>query len=376
MQNRNLKILADENMPMVEAMFSGFGKVTRAPGRNLKAEDVANADVLLVRSITQVNAALLDNSSVIFVGTATIGTDHIDQNYLVQNGIGFSNAPGCNADAVVEYVLSCIYALAEKHGFDPKQRTYGIIGVGNVGGRLEKRFKRLGFKVLLNDPPRAENEEGFVPLNELLEQADVICLHTPLIRDGKHPTQHLLSESELRVLKPGCLLINAGRGPAIDNQALLTVGEERPDLLYVLDVWEFEPAVNRKLAERCEIVSPHIAGYSLDGKIRGTYMLLEALCRFFNESVPQPLANYLPESDLPFIEQESRTPLSLMQLIYDPYADDQRLRETLGLESDEQRKAFDLLRKNYPVRREFGSMTVLPSDASGELAALGFQIAD
>lgn len=363
-------------MPMAEAIFSRFGEVKLCAGRGLSAEQLSDADVLLVRSITQVNKALLQGSRVQFVGTATIGTDHIDKTYLEDNDIAFANAPGCNADAVVEYVLSVIYQLAAKYQFAPKERTYGIIGVGNVGGRLQKRFEKLGFKVLLNDPPRAESESGFSDLDTLLEQADVLCLHTPLTLDGDHPTKHLLSTEQLQKLGENAIVINAGRGPVIDNTALLKVGQQRSDLLIALDVWEHEPAVNAELAALCEFVSPHIAGYSLDGKIRGTYMLYQALCKHLQVECEEPLTDFLPEAELSFKEQGSLAALELMALIYDPQVDDQLLRATLELPEAEQKLAFDQLRKQYRVRREFASLKVANSTNPKELSALGFQLAD
>lgn len=361
---------------MAEAIFSRFGEVRLCAGRGLSAEQLSDADVLLVRSITQVNKALLQGSQVQFVGTATIGTDHIDKAYLEDNDIAFANAPGCNADAVVEYVLSVIYQLAAKYQFDPKERTYGIIGVGNVGGRLQKRFEKLGFKVLLNDPPRAESEAGFSDLDTLLEQADVLCLHTPLTLDGDHPTKHLLSTEQLQTLRKNAIVINAGRGPVIDNTALLKVGQQRSDLLFALDVWEHEPEVNAELAARCEFVSPHIAGYSLDGKIRGTYMLYQALCKHLQVRCEEPLTDFLPEAELSFKEQGSLTALELMTLIYDPQVDDQLLRGTLELPEADQKLAFDQLRKQYRVRREFASLKVANATNPKELSALGFQLAD
>lgn len=376
MGNPKLKILADENMPMAEQIFSRFGEVTLLPGRNLSSADVIDQDVLLVRSITSVNQALLSGSKVQFVGTATIGTDHIDQAYLADNNIAFANAPGCNADAVVEYVLSVIYQLAAKYGFEPRSRIYGIIGVGNVGGRLHKRLDDLGFKVLLNDPPRAENEAGFVSLDCLLEQADVLCLHTPLTVKGKHPSKHLLSTAQLETLRHNAIVINAGRGPVIDNAALLAIGKKRDDLRLALDVWEHEPAVDAELAERCDFVSPHIAGYSLDGKIRGTYMLYQALCQHLGEECREGLAAFLPQAALSFQEQGSLTPLDLMTLIYNPQVDDQLLRATIELPKAEQKQAFDQLRKTYRVRREFASLSVASQKDQKELAALGFQLAD
>lgn len=375
MANTKLNILADENMPKVEAIFGQFGEVKRLPGREMTAADLADTDLLLVRSVTQVNQTLLDSSPVRFVGTATIGMDHIDQPYLQQRNIGFSNAPGCNADAVVDYVLSVIFLQAREQGFDPADRVYGIVGVGNVGGRLYQRLTDLGYQVLRNDPPRAEREPGFVDLDQLLEQADCLCLHTPLTREGVYPTQHLFAAPELAKLKPGTLLINAGRGPVIDNQALLARLSAEPDLTVALDVWEYEPAVSAELAKHCVQVSPHIAGYSLDGKIRGTFMLYQAFCQHLSIAPELTLEAFLPE--MPHATfAEGDDPLDLMLSVYDPRVDDQLLRETLHLPETEQKQAFDQLRKHYRLRREFSALKVAATEQQSQLRALGFQLAD
>ena len=363
-------------MPQAEAIFSRFGEVRLVPGRALSADDLDGIDVLLVRSITQVNEALLAKSAVQFVGTATIGTDHIDQTYLAEKNITFSNAPGCNADAVVEYVLSSLFLVAEHQGFDPKDRTYGIVGVGNVGGRLQQRLQALGYNVLLNDPPRAEQEEGFVGLNELLRKADVICLHTPLTTDGAYPTHHLLADAQLGRIRDDAIVINAGRGPVIDNKALLAIGKKRLGLTFILDVWEHEPAVDVELAQRCAIVSPHIAGYSFDGKIRGTYMLYQALCKHLGEPCVESLDEFLPKSELASVKHDEQTPLELMQKVYDPRIDDYMLREALKLPESEQKQAFDQLRKQYRIRREFSSLTVTGTETPEQLSSIGFKVAE
>ncbi|WP_292948795.1 MULTISPECIES: 4-phosphoerythronate dehydrogenase PdxB [unclassified Neptuniibacter] len=375
MLNRKLNILADENMPQVEAIFSRFGEVTLKNGREFSAEDLSEIDVLLVRSITQVNESLLGGSPVQFVGTATIGTDHIDHKCLQSREIAFSNAPGCNADAVVEYVLSNLLLIAEHQGFDPKDRTFGIVGVGNVGGRLQKRLQALGYKILLNDPLREKNEEDFVGLNEVLRKADVICLHTPLTDKGEHPTHHLISGSELARVKENAIIINAGRGPVIDNAALLQVGKKRLDLTFVLDVWEHEPLVDAELAERCAIVTPHIAGYSYDGKVRGTYMLYQALCKHLGEPCEKTLDDFLPVAELANVEQGELTPLELTQKVYDPRIDDYMLRQTLALPESEKKQAFDQLRKQYRIRREFASLSVSGATNPKQLEAIGFKLA-
>ncbi|WP_432473952.1 4-phosphoerythronate dehydrogenase PdxB [Amphritea sp. HPY] len=377
MNLKSLKIVADENIPAAELLFSGFGEVVRRPGRQLSATDVADADLLLVRSITPVNEALLAGSKVRFVGTATIGTDHIDQRYLQEKGISFASAPGCNADAVTEYVLSVLSLLAGEQGFKLQDKTLGIIGVGNVGGRLQARLEQIGVKLLLNDPPRQQSEGGeFCELHNLLQQADIICMHTPLVKGGDHPSLHLLNKSNLSLIKQGAILLNAGRGPVIDNQDLLEWHRQREDVTLVLDVWEHEPRVDAALAERVRIGTPHIAGYSLDGKIRGTYMLYHAFCAANGIEPQLTLGECLPQDNAPELELSGCVdPAKAIHQVYDPRQDDARFRDSL-LDQAEQPKQFDLLRKHYPVRREFAAVKlkgVTPgSGVAAQLTALGF----
>ncbi|MEH6577056.1 MAG: 4-phosphoerythronate dehydrogenase PdxB [Amphritea sp.] len=379
MKPTDLKIVADENIPAIEMLFSPFGEVIRRPGRHMSAADVQDADVLLVRSITKVNQALLADSKVNFVGTATIGTDHIDQDYLRGAGIGFSSAPGCNADAVTEYVISTLYLLAQEQGFELQDKVIGIIGVGNVGGRLQARLQRLGIKLLLNDPPRQQRDGGeFVTLDHLLRSADIICMHTPLVRQGDYPSFHLLNATNLPLLKTGAILLNAGRGPVIDNRALLTWHLQRSDVTLVLDVWEDEPVVDAGLAERVRIGTPHIAGYSLDGKIRGTYMLYLAFCERYALQPEFSLQQCLPAPEQPLIEMHQQdAAISAIHAVYSPLEDDQRFRESL-LDKAQQPINFDLLRKHYPVRREFMAMQVAgvsrASRLGQQLEALGFEL--
>ncbi|GGO81112.1 erythronate-4-phosphate dehydrogenase [Marinobacterium nitratireducens] len=379
MKHRTLNIVADENIPQLEALFGPLGSIRRLPGRDMSPDALVDADLLLVRSITRVDRALLEGSRVRFVGTATIGTDHVDLDYLAGRGIAFSSAPGCNADAVVEFVLTVLYQLASEQGFSLRDKTLGIIGVGNVGGRLQQRLERLGVRLLLNDPPRAAaSPEGFVTLDELLSQADIVSMHTPLISDGPYPTRHLLGSLQLAQLKRGAILLNAGRGGAIDNRALLDVARRRQDLTLVLDVWEHEPVVDPELAQRVRFCSPHIAGYSLDGKIRGTYMLYQAVRRLFGIGDAVAFESCVPEATIRMVDVSAQVePLELMRLLYDPFRDDRELRATLGLPEAERGQAFDRLRKNYPVRREFATLKVrgdLDESRARELAALGFSV--
>lgn len=378
-----LKIIADENIPALQALFAPLGELHTRPGRSICRDDLLDADILLVRSITPVNRALLEGTSVRFVGTATIGTDHVDLAALAELGIGFSSAPGCNADAVVEYVLSVLLHLAEEQGFDLWRRTVGIVGVGNVGSRLAARLQAMGITTLLCDPPRQRtlpvNEAAcFCSLEQLLNEADIVSLHTPLTRSGEDATWHLLQAKTLALLQPDAILINAGRGPVIDNQALLEIALQRDDLTLVLDVWENEPAVNLALAARVKIATPHIAGYSLEGKLRGTWMLYQAWCAFAGDLVQQSFEQLLPLAEVTEMRlTETSGLLPPVRILYDPFRDDRALRASLVAPEQQQQAAFDQLRKQYPIRREFSALTLrVSADQQFIFKALGFPVAD
>lgn len=366
-------IVADENIPLLDAFFEGFGEIRRVPGRSIDRATVAQADVLLVRSVTNVNRALLEGSKVRFVGTCTIGTDHLDLDYFQQAGITWSSAPGCNARGVVDYVLGSLLTLAEIEGVDLAARTYGVVGAGEVGGRLVKVLQGLGWNVLVCDPPRQTAEGGdFVSLEQVIEQCDVISLHTPLKKHGSGSTWHLFDKNRLNKLKPGAWLINASRGPVVDNAALRQVLLEREDLQAVLDVWEGEPEVDVALADLCVLATPHIAGYSLDGKQRGTAQIYQAYCDFLGQPASVSLNELLPK---PWLSQvtlhaDSNPAWTLAMLcrgVYDPRRDDADFRRSLVGSVTEQRAAFDVLRKQYPSRREIDGLQVRIEGESAEL---------
>ncbi|MFJ4545938.1 4-phosphoerythronate dehydrogenase PdxB [Pseudomonas sp. NPDC088885] len=369
-------IVADENIPLLDAFFAGFGEIRRVPGRSIDRATVEQADVLLVRSVTNVNRALLEGSKVRFVGTCTIGTDHLDLEYFNEAGITWSSAPGCNARGVVDYVLGSLMTLAEIEGVDLTKRTYGVIGAGEVGGRLINVLKGLGWNVKVCDPPRQAAEGGdYVSLEQIIEQCDVISLHTPLTRSGDGATWHLFDQQRLQQLKPGAWLINAARGPVVDNAALREVLLEREDLQAVLDVWEAEPEVDVELAELCVLATPHIAGYSLDGKQRGTAQIYQAYCEFIGQPANIQLSDLLPAPWLSEVSLHADSDPSwalamLCRGVYDPRRDDADFRRSLVGNVAEQRAAFDVLRKQYPVRREIEGLKVRIEGASPVLAKI------
>jgi len=391
-----MKIYFDENMPFAKEFFSELchlhcgidsaaelGELIPFSGRSLTAEQVADADVLLVRSITQVNEKLLHlNDKLSFVGSATIGMDHIDQSYLAKRNITFHSAPGCNAISVAEYVLSALVVLAERYLLNLSSLTVGIVGGGNTGSRLSEKLTALGIKHKICDPLLAERKDlakrtaeidsrDYVSLDEALA-CDVISLHVPKIEGGEHPTYKLLNLENLAKLREDQILISACRGDVIDNHALLALKKSGHGLKVVLDVWQGEPEVLEALIPYTEIATAHIAGYSLEGKARGSEMLYQALCKQLNVEAKYKLKNFLPSASIPAIEidQDFNQILlnQLVKMVYDVRRDDAIFRQQLFVQG------FDSLRKNYPVRREFSAVTVTlsPNAMSDVPHRLGF----
>ena len=375
-----MKILADENIPHVVSAFSTIGHVQTIEGRIITPKDLKNIDILLVRSVTKVDKQLLKGSSVRFVGTATIGFDHIDLGYLKQNDIGFASAPGCNANSAAEYVLSTLLVLGQQHNFKLRDKTVGIIGCGNVGSNVLQKLQALGVRCLVNDPPLQEaqnNQDAFVDL-EIALQADIVTLHVPLEKTGLYPTYHLVNRHFLNQLKDDAILLNISRGDVVDEADLMYSLINRPNLTIALDVWPHEPAINPLLVQKTAIATPHIAGYSLDGKLRGTEMLYTAVCQYFQYKATWQAKDYLPAamvSELHFSESASDTDILLMAITacYDVRRDDVLLRQMLKQANPA--AYFDYLRKNYPARREFSSLKlVLPNKTmlAEKLNMLGF----
>jgi len=370
-----MNIYHDENMPFAKEFFGDLGTLHPFSGRDLTADMVGNADVLLVRSITKVNEKLLaKNKPLLFVGTATIGVDHIDQAYLRDRSVPFYSAPGCNAISVAEYVLSALVIMSERYLIDLFSLKVGIVGAGNTGTRLSEKLTALGISYVMCDPVLAQSgkdERTFVSLDEALA-CDVISLHVPLTDSGEHPTYHLLNEVRLRKLTREQILINACRGEVIDNQALLSLKQKGMQTKLILDVWEGEPNLLHPLIEYAEIASAHIAGYSLEGKARGTEMLYQALCKEQQIPINKVLKDFLPIASINSVQikQEFDEILlnQLVKMVYDVRRDDGIFRQQINT------KGFDYIRKTYPVRREFSAVTVSTvNQANGDVPhRLGF----
>lgn len=384
-----MKILVDENMPYAVELFGRLGEVVAKPGRTLTADDLVDIDGLMIRSVTKVDAALLAKADKLrFIGTATAGQDHIDQAAVEAKGIAYTAAPGCNKVGVAEYVLSSLMVLGQQQGFSVFDKTVGIVGAGNVGSYLAGCLDALGIRYLLNDPIKeAEGDpRQFASLDTLVKECDVITLHTPLAKQGDYPTHHLVDQAFLSRLKDGAILINAARGPIVDNQALKQALQQSQSgqgkaLTAVLDVFEQEPLVDRDLLPLLAFATPHVAGYGLEGKARGTTMIFNSFCEFLGRDDRVEAAELLPVAPVPFVrlsrEWDEDSLFSLIQLIYDVRKDDALFRRKMQAVDDAgMASEFDKMRKNYWDRREYSAVTVAGQGHFGleSLAKLGFTV--
>ncbi len=347
-----LRIVADENIPALDALFGDLGTIKKLPGRTMSAADLTEADILLVRSVTKVNAALLANSKVKFVGTCTIGTDHLDKAFLNEKQIRWSAAPGCNAGGVVQYALAAMASYCP----DWANKTVGIIGCGNVGGRLYRTLKTLGVKLKVADPHKKRAAIPELTTLEDVLSADIICVHTPLITDGDEPTLNLINEKNLPLIKPNALLISAGRGEVIDNSALFKHLQMSPNLKVVLDVWAGEPNIYTPLMSLIRCGTPHIAGYSFEGKLNGSLMIYEALGQHLG-LLPADIAARVAAVQQSVLGAPSEL---AAENINDAVLKSYNLQQDHALIADAIKSAepmataFDKLRKNYWQRRELG----------------------
>jgi erythronate-4-phosphate dehydrogenase len=377
-----MKIIADENMPNAEALFSHLGTVELVNGRALTHDQVKNADVLLVRSVTKVTRDLLEGSSVRFVGSATIGVDHIDLKYLAEVNVAFSSAPGCNAEAVADYVFSGLSYLYLTKGLHWLSKKIGVIGYGNVGKSVYERFARMGCQVCVYDPLKMDSggSVNFVSLTDVLA-CDVISLHAPLTHSGSYPTKGMLGAEALSQLPAGAAIISAGRGGVIDEQALIERHAQlNGDLHLVLDVWDDEPNINQALVSIVDIATPHIAGYSKQGREKGTWMVYQALCQYLKlNTLGISSKDAMSDGWLSAIRvraggsQEEMLARSI-HAIYDVARDDARLR--FKYRENKENNVFDWLRKHYIERDELNTcfMSADISIAHNFLGAAGFSV--
>lgn len=390
-----MKIIADENIPFVKECFASIGDVQTLSGRKITPDAIAEADILLVRSITPVNEKLLAGSKVKFVATATIGFEHIDVGYLKNRGIGFASAPGSNANSVADYIVAALLSVAQKHKIILEGKSIGVVGVGNVGSKVAKKCAALGMIVKLNDPPlfRRTGDAKYRHLNELFD-CDFITLHTPLTHEGQDKTYHLADEKFFASLKPGCVFINTCRGAVHDTTALKAAIKNEKLGAVILDVWENEPNIDCELLRIVDISTPHIAGYSLDGKIAGMIMIYNAACKHFGLKPKHKIEDFLPPSTVPQITIDKIGPDTqkllheIVRQVYVINRDDFNTREIVMVEQEKRGKFFDDLRKNYPVRREFQNTTVVfateylateetestEKKLKSKLSGIGFQI--
>ncbi len=355
----SLRIVADENIPCAQEAFSCLGNVRLMPGRAIDPDAVSDADALIVRSITKVNRSLLEGSPVKFVGTATIGFDHIDLNYLNERGIEFASAPGSNANSVSEYITASLLLLSEKLGKPLAGSKIAIVGVGNVGTRVHAKAQALGMECLLNDPPRYREtiDPKYLLLGEAISDADFVTLHVPLQEQGPDMTLSMADSGFFAFMKSESVFLNTSRGPVTDERELAFALERGHLSAAVLDVWRNEPSIDPNLVGRAFLATPHIAGYSFDGKVNGTRMMFESLARWtrtdvkldFNQLLPEPEVGYL---DLSKEKGNDEAILRKAVLsVYNIKGDDQRLRQAAA--GPEIGQGFDRLRKDYPRRREF-----------------------
>ena len=355
--------------------FSSIGEVEVVSGRDMTPNVVTDADALIVRSITRVNADLLADSKVRFVGTATIGFDHIDIEYLSRNNIGFASAPGSNANSAAEYVIAALLNIAKQYEINLEGKSIGIIGVGNVGSRVAKKCEALGIMTYLNDPPlqRQTGDSKYLPIEQLFD-CDFITLHTPLAFEGEDKTFHLANERFFKSLKTGCIFFNASRGGVVVSSDLKAAIKEGKLQAAALDVWEKEPNIDIELLEMVDIGTPHIAGYSLDGKIAGMTMIYKAACEYFGLDAKYDISSFLPEPAVPELNIDPKSNseqdilLSAVERIYDIKTDDTRLRQIVEKSMEQRGMFFDHLRKTYPVRREFQNTNVAVDDRNSGLA--------
>jgi erythronate-4-phosphate dehydrogenase len=362
-----MRIVADDKIPFLKGLLEPYCEVVYAPGQEIDAAMVRNADALITRTRTTCNEKLLKQSHVRIIATATIGYDHIDTQWCAANGILWRNAPGCNAGSVMQYVASTLVHLSKKYKINFEDRTIGVVGVGNVGWKVVKLAEALGLRIVMNDPPIVRDRGicGYISLEGLMREADIISLHVPLIHEGTDKTHHLFDTNTLLKTLPGTILINSSRGEVVDNSALHSFIDKGHLQAAVLDVWENEPKIDASLLSKIDIATPHIAGYSADGKANGTLMAVKAINNYLRLGIEKFPKIQIPEHPNMTIEIDCRSK-SIQEILceaieytYFIASDDTRLRNNI---SD-----FEKQRGDYPLRREFQAYTVKLQNSNKEI---------
>lgn len=380
-----LKIIADEKIPFLSEFFSTLAILDTLPASEINQKNIKNYDALFVRTVTKINDKLLEGTKIKIIGSMTSGIDHIDRNYLRRNKIKLLYAPGSNARSVAEYVIASLLVFAKIKKISLKGKTIGIIGAGNVGTKVAQMCEAIGMRVLLNDPPKYNRTKNKKYLSfKKFSDADIITLHIPLTFRGKYKTFHLIDEEFLSTIKPGTILINTSRGAVIDEKMLIKFRKKLGGL--IIDVWENEPEINIELLKITDIGTPHIAGYSLDGKFNASYIVYKKLCKFLEIRPNIKKNDVFPEinekKDVLIIQNDIFNTLyrTILQ-IYNPLNDHKNLFRMIGFEPRARRKYFEDLRRNYPVRREFPNYVLRMSDRLSSLQklveifrSLGFKI--
>jgi erythronate-4-phosphate dehydrogenase len=373
-----MKIVVDNKIPYIKGALEPFAEVVYLPGSKTTKEVVKDADAIVTRTRTICNSSLLAGSKVKYIATATIGFDHIDTDYCDRAGIKWTNAPGCNAESVNQYIASALFSWSMRKRKDLAGLTIGIVGVGNVGSKVAKTCEIIGMKVLLNDPPRErmEGSDKFVSLQTIQKEADIITFHVPLNMSGPDSTFHMANETFLQNLDKKPLIINSCRGEVVDTESIYNAIEANDVAGFIVDCWEDEPEINLDLLNQTEYGTPHIAGYSKDGKANGTKMSVQAISRFFELGINdwQPSGVDLPENTTIKIDGNQRREYSILAeailSTYDIETDNEALKDTPHL--------FEKLRGDYPVRREFDTYTIEAKNIEevtlDKLKALGFKI--
>lgn len=375
-----MKIIADSKIPFLKGVLEPYAEVEYLSPKEIVKEKLINADALIIRTRTHCNADLLEGTKVKLITTATIGYDHVDAEYCASKNIKWKNAPGCNSTSVMQYISSALLLLTKKKNLNLNELTLGVIGVGNVGSKVEKAAKLLGMNVLLNDPPRARKEGSnkFTELDELISKSDIITIHVPLYKEGINKTYHLADESFFAKMKNGAMLFNSSRGPVVNGNALKSAISSGRISASLLDVWEHEPAIDMELLKMVDIATPHIAGYSSDGKANGTAVCVNEVNEFFNlglkknwypEAIPPPLNSADIEIDCKNLTAQEIFFKTVIPT-YNVMDDDADLRSSP--------ESFERLRNDYRVRREFSAYNLIlrnePAGIAERFMQLSFKV--